>query len=89
MRTFVSKNTLPSLGSAAVKDEARRQGTSQFAQAAECPFSALVAAHVEGSAMRHSNLHLVAVLQFQRIDNRGGERTAKLFPHLETCMMPP
>ena len=72
-KTLVSRNALSLIRFFAVEDESCRERSPQFAQTCQSALSALIAAHLEGRALRHSNLDLIALFQLERVDHRCGQ----------------
>src|ERR1700758_3690937 len=81
-KTLVSRNALSLIRFLAVEDESGRERAPQLAETGQCPLSALIAAHLEGWALRHSNLDLIALFQLKRIDHRGGQTHRQAIPPL-------
>src|SRR5882762_5975876 len=73
MSTLVSKNTLSRMRFYSVKDESRRQGTAQFAQATERLLFALIATYLEDSPAGDSNLNVISFLEIERLHHCGGQ----------------
>ncbi len=56
----------------AVEDESCRERTPELAQILQRTLATLIAAHLERSLARDSNLNVVAFLQFERLNDSGG-----------------
>src|ERR1700741_2447323 len=81
-KTLVSRNALSLIRFLAVEDESGRERAPQLAETGQCPLSALIAAHLEGWALRHANLDLIALFQLERVDYRGGQTHRQAIPPL-------
>src|ERR1700688_479568 len=81
-KTLVSRNALSLIRFLAVEDESGRERSPQFAQTRQCPLSALIAAHLEGSALRHSDLDLIALFQLESVDHRRRQTHRQAIPPL-------
>src|SRR5262249_16552772 len=87
-KTFVSKKTSAAgIRLAPVKIETGRQAMPGLAQPRDGPFAAAVATDFEPARPAGRDPGLVAFFQLKGFDDSLGRRTARLFPHFETCMV--
>src|SRR5258708_25838844 len=83
-------NTLSLIRFFAVEDKPSRQGTAQLPQTGERLLAGRVTAYVEGTLASDPNLYIVALFQFKRLDDSGGQaKSPGLFPTLKPHRAPP